>query len=117
VSFGPGARAYAGTMEDGVEASVDGGRTWSQSWPQLADDGVAWRVLPIGSRLVAATDHGLFTYRLPPAGGPRWWWWLTVAGGGVTVAGFAVWLSRSPTAGPGGGGRPAPLPLRPRRRR
>jgi hypothetical protein len=118
VSFGPGGRAYAGTMEDGAEASLDGGSTWSQTWPQLAGDGVAWRVLPIGSRLVAATDHGLRTYRLPTAGGAGWWWWLTVAGGGVGVAALAVWLSRrSPIAGPDGRGQPAMLRRRPQRRR
>jgi hypothetical protein len=111
VSFGPGGRAYAGTMEDGVSASLDGGGTWSQSWPQLADDGVAWRVLPMGSHLVAATDHGLLTYRVPTAGGAAWWWWwLTVAGGGVIVAAFAVWLSRrSPSAAPDGRGQRARL--------
>jgi hypothetical protein len=117
VSFGPGGRAYAGTMEDGVEASVDGGRTWTQSWPRLAADGVAWRVLPVGSQLVAATDRGLLTYRLPAADPARWWWWLAVAGGGVTAAALAVWISRSPTAGPGGTGRRAMLPLRSRPRR
>jgi hypothetical protein len=114
VSFGLGGRAYAGTMEDGVEASLDGGRTWSQSWPQLAGDGVAWRVLPIGSQLVAATDRGLLTYRLPPAEPARWWWWLAVAGGGVTAAGLAVWVSRSPIAGRGGTARRATLRLRSR---
>jgi hypothetical protein len=116
-SFGPGDRAYAGTMEDGVEASIDGGRSWTQSWPQLASDGVAWRVVPIGSDLVAATDHGLFTYRLPTAGGAAWWWWVAVVGGGLGVAGIAVWLSRSPTAAPDGRERRAMHPLRSRPRR
>ena len=95
VSFGSDGRAYAGTMEDGVEASLDGGRTWTQSWPQLAGDGVAWRVLPIGSDLVAATDHGLLEYRLPTASGAGWWWWPAVAGGGLVIAALALWLSVS----------------------
>jgi hypothetical protein len=117
VSFGAGGHAYVGTMEDGVEASLDGGSTWSQSWPQLASDGVAWRVLPMGSDLVAATDHGLLTYRLPAAGGAVWWWWLAVIGGALVVASVAVWLNRSPTAGLDGRGRRALLPLRSRPRR
>ena len=117
VSFGAGGRAYAGTMEDGVDASLDGGRTWNQSWPQLAGDGVTWRVLPMGSHLVAATDHGLLDYRLPTAGGAGWWWWVGLAGGGVVVAVFAVWVSRSPIVAPDGRARRAMLRRRPRPRR
>jgi hypothetical protein len=117
VSFGAGGRAYAGTMEDGVEASLDGGSSWSQSWPQLAGDGVAWRVLPMGPDLVAATDHGLLMYRLPADGGVVWWWWLSVIGGGLVVATFAVWLNRPGRVGLDGRGRRTLLPLRSRPRR
>jgi hypothetical protein len=117
VSFGRGGRAYAGTMVDGVEASVDGGGTWSQSWPQLAGEGVTWRVVPMGSRLVAATDRGLFSYRLPAAAGATWWWWAAVVGGGVGVAALAVGLSCRPSADRDGRGRRATLLLRSRPRR
>jgi hypothetical protein len=98
VSFGSGEHAYAGTMEDGVEVSLDGGRTWSQAWPQLARDGVAWRVLPMGSQLVAATDRGMLAYHLPAARPAGWWWWLAVAGGGLVIGGLAVVLSAAPRA-------------------
>ncbi|GEM_PF-1266235 len=87
--------AYAGTMVDGIAVSLDGGRTWAQTWSGLAAEGVVWRVLRVGDRLLAATDHGLFAYRLPRSRGPTALWWVAVvgaalmagAGGGYLAAG------------------------------
>jgi hypothetical protein len=74
-TVGPSGRAYGGSMLEGGDVSLDGGSTWSQQWPDLSRDGDVWRILPDGRDLVAATDSGLFLYRLPqtaPAG-PGWW--------------------------------------------
>lgn len=81
-------RAYAGTMDEGAVTSLDGGRSWGQTWPGLAGDGVVWRVLALGRRaaagsrgsLVAGTDHGILAYSLPPTRPPSALWWVGVAG-------------------------------------
>jgi hypothetical protein len=72
--------AYAGTMVDGIAVSLDGGRTWARTWPGLSAEGVVWRVLPVGDQLLAATDHGLFAYRVPDGRGPTALWWVAVVG-------------------------------------
>jgi hypothetical protein len=75
VNFAGGGYAYGGSMLAGGDVSLDGGRTWSQQWPNLTRVGAVYRILPDGGDLIAATDAGLLLYRLPntaPAG-PGWW--------------------------------------------
>jgi len=59
--------SYASTMLAGVAVSTDGGRSWAARWPGLGALGVVWRVLPIGSSLLVATDSGLRSYQPPPS--------------------------------------------------
>jgi hypothetical protein len=89
-----GQRAWAGTMVDGAAASTDGGNSFTLAWPQLGASGVVWRVQPAGpDRLVAATDSGLYSYRLPPGlpAGPGWWALVAAAGLGGGSASAAAW--------------------------
>lgn len=95
-------RAYAGTMDEGAVASLDGGRSWSQAWPQLGGGGVVWRVLPLAGpagspgSLVAATDHGIFAYRLPGDRAPSASWWVGVIGLALLAPGLAAGVAASP---------------------
>lgn len=78
-------RAVAATMDSGVAASTDGGATWSELTPGWRP-GDVWRVTTSARGLLAATDTGLYLYRVTPAppAGPGWW--LLVLGGAVLTA-------------------------------
>jgi len=75
-----GGRAFAATMLDGVAVSTDRGRSWAPLGAGLPT-GSVWRVLPMGARLLAATDHGVYEYRFPdsPSASVGWWTTLIVA--------------------------------------
>jgi len=68
-------RALATLMHGGVDESLDGGSSWYQLSPGF-DPGPVWAALPLGSRILAATDTGLYLYQPPPvapAPSPGWW--------------------------------------------
>jgi len=82
-----GRRGFAATMFDGTATSTDGGRSWTELGGGLPT-GSVWRVLNIGGRLIAATDHGLYAYPMPraPDAGVGW---LTFVIGAALMAGLA----------------------------
>jgi hypothetical protein len=70
-----GGRALATLMHGGLDESLDGGRSWYQLSPGF-DPGPVWAAQPLGSRILAASDSGLYVYRPPPAApapSPAWW--------------------------------------------
>jgi hypothetical protein len=90
-----GDRAVATLMHGGLDESLDGGRTWYQLSPGF-DPGPVWAALPVGSRILAAADSGLYLYQPPaPAPAPSPSWWLAaillalVATGGSALVGLA----------------------------
>ena len=92
-------RALATMMEGGVEESLDGGRSWYQLSPGFAP-GPVWSALPAGSRLLVATDTGLFLYSPPPAApSPAAWWWLLLVAGSLGAAGAAFLVAMREPAG------------------
>jgi len=97
----PGGQRYAAMMLDGTATSIDGGQSWTRITTGLAR-GAVWRILPVGSGLVAATDHGIYTYPLPvhERAGPLWWLALIATGalfGAATVAlgALPTWSGRA----------------------
>jgi len=86
-----GGRLYVAGTSDGVTASADGGRTWTQ-----LDGGIAGaaptRLTVFDGQLWAATPAGL--YRLPlahdPSPSPAWWLALLAAALGIGAAAAAV---------------------------
>jgi Two component regulator propeller len=71
-----GGRALATLMHGGLDESLDGGRSWYQLSPGF-DPGAVWAALPVGSRILVASDSGLHLYKLPPAApAPSLAWWL-----------------------------------------
>ena len=69
----------AATMLEGVGVSHDQGRSWDQLSTGLPLGGV-WRILETAPRqLLAATEHGIYTYDLPDTAGAGPGWWLLVA--------------------------------------
>jgi hypothetical protein len=87
---------YAATMLDGVAVSLDNGSTWSGVWEGLRGTGVVSRVLPVGGLLVAATDRGVYGYRLPPApdASPSWWVLAIALGLVASLLGLFVLVGR-----------------------
>lgn len=85
--------AYLGTMLDGVAVSRDGGRSWTPVWTGLAGRGDVWRIVRYGDQLVAATDSGIATYRLPSTTPPGWAWWSALTLATVAAALAAVLLA------------------------
>jgi len=92
----PGGQVYAAMMLDGTATSIDGGQSWTRITAGLAR-GAVWRILPVGSGLIAATDHGIYTYPLPERerAGAIWWLALIATAGLLGVA--AVALGALPT--------------------
>jgi len=97
----PGGHRYAAMMLDGTATSIDGGQSWTGITAGLAR-GAVWRILPVGSGLVAATDHGIYTYPLPVLERPGVVWWLAlIATGGlfgaaaVALAALPIWSGRA----------------------
>jgi hypothetical protein len=86
-------RLYAAGTPDGVSASADGGRTWTQLGGGLADTTPNQLVGYQGSLLVAASD-GLFRFPLAVQKGATPAWWAMVVsfavGLGVVAAGVAA---------------------------
>ncbi len=82
-----GRRSFAATMLDGTATSTDGGRSWTALGGGLPA-GSVWRVLEIGHGLIAATDHGLYAYVMPPASAAGVGWLMFVIGAAL-LAGLA----------------------------
>jgi hypothetical protein len=81
VTAGQQGRAFAATMLNGVAISQDSRRDWSELRAGLPS-GSVWRVIEVNQRLIAATDHGIYEYRLPtvvPAGATWWVAFITAA--------------------------------------
>ena len=101
VSLGPD-RALATMMRGGVEESLDGGRSWSQLSPGF-NHGPVWAALSLGSKILVASDTGLYLYRLPPAAPPpSASWWLLVVAGALLASRCALLGLRERTVGPSG---------------
>ena len=101
VSAPPEGPVFATTMTAGIDVSLDGGRTWFAGWPGLAGDGVAWRVVSIHDRLIAATDRGLLAYDVPNPAPATTTWWLSVIVSGAVLGWVALEVDRRRGRGPG----------------
>lgn len=81
---------------DGALESIDGGVDWYPFGSRL--DGEIGRIGATGQTLIAATDHGVFEYRVPPTSPPQAVWWAVAlaagAGAGAGAAGVVFALSR-----------------------
>ncbi len=89
--------AVAATMDGGVAVSGDGGASWSPLSPGWRP-GDVWQVIATPRGLLAATDTGLYLYRLPsqlPAD-PAWWIFVLAGGAACAIAGAALGLSAVP---------------------
>jgi len=96
ITVAPGSHRYAAMMLDGTASSIDGGQSWTRITAGLAR-GAVWRILPVGSELVAATDHGIYTYPLPVLDGAGPVWWLALIATGGLFGAAAVALGALPT--------------------
>ncbi len=88
-------RFFAATMRDGVARMGNRADSWEPLGTGLPR-GSVWRVVEIDSRLLAATDRGLYQYPLvqPKTAGMGWW---SVVVGGALIAGIlAVALAAWP---------------------
>jgi hypothetical protein len=85
------APALAATMLGGVALSQDGGRDWSELRAGLPV-GAVWRVIQVDHRLIAASGHGIYEYRLPQSAlpGVAWWVLVIVAASGTGILAI-VW--------------------------
>ncbi len=92
----PGGQSYAAMMLDGTGTSIDGGQSWTRITAGLAP-GAVWRILPVGSGLVAATDRGIYTYSLPVVEKAGVIWWLVLIATGGLFGAAAVALGALPT--------------------
>jgi hypothetical protein len=91
-----GGRAYAAMMLDGTSTSTDAGQSWTSVRAGLRR-GSVWRIVPVDSELVAATDHGLYTYRLPVTESAGTVWWLALIATAALFGTAAVGLAALPT--------------------
>jgi hypothetical protein len=88
-----GGRSLATLMKGGLAESLDGGASWSQLTPAFTA-GPVWAALPLGSRVLLATDTGLMLYAWPPAApAPAPWWWVLVLVGSLGLVLAAVRLA------------------------
>ena len=90
-----GGRAYAAMMLDGTATSIDGAQSWTRITAGLPL-GAVWRILPVDSGLVAATDYGVYAYRLPVVESPGIVWWLALIATAVLFGAAAVGLAALP---------------------
>ena len=91
-----GRRISASMMLDGTATSIDAGQSWTRIRAGLPE-GAVWRILPVDSGLLAATDHGIYIYRLPLLESPGLLWWLGFIATAVVFGGAAVALGALPT--------------------
>lgn len=82
---------YAAATSDGVSASDDRGRTWTQLGGGLASV-TAGAVLAVDGGLVAATSDGLYGYALAaaPSASPGWWLALLALAVGIGLVAVVV---------------------------
>src|SRR5260370_2331894 len=92
----PGGQSYAARMLTGTATSIDGGQSWTRITAGLAPEAV-WRIVPVGSGLVAATDRGIYTYSLPVVEKAGVIWWLVLIAAGGLFGAAAVALGALPT--------------------
>jgi hypothetical protein len=81
--------ALAATMRNGVAISQDAGHDWSELRAGLPM-GAVWRVIRVDQRLIAATDHGIYEYRLPPVIPAGVTWWVAVLAAALGTGVLAV---------------------------
>ena len=91
-----GGRAYAAMMLDGTSTSIDAGQSWTPVKAGLPR-GAVWRILPVDPDLVAATDHGIYSYRLPVLERLGLVWWLALIATALLFGAAAVGLAALPT--------------------
>jgi hypothetical protein len=96
VTAEPGSRTNAAMMLDGTATSIDAGQSWTRIRSGLPL-GAVWRILPADSGLVAATDHGIYTYPLPALERPGQVWWLALVAAAILFGAAAVGLAALPT--------------------
>ena len=92
----PGGRIYAAMMLDGTASSIDAGRSWTRITAGLPP-GAVWRILSVDVALVAATDHGIYTYNLPVLEIPGGPWWLALIATAIVFGAAGVALGALPT--------------------
>jgi hypothetical protein len=92
----PGGRTYAAMMLDGTATSIDAGQSWTRIRAGLPL-GAVWRIVPVDSGLIAATDHGVYTYPLPVIERPGPVWWLALLAAAILFGAAAVGLASLPT--------------------
>jgi hypothetical protein len=92
----PDGRTYAAMMLDGTATSIDAGQSWTRIRAGLPL-GAVWRIVPVDSGLVAATDHGVYTYPLPVLERPGPVWWLALIATAILFGAAAVGLASLPT--------------------
>jgi len=87
-----GDRALATLMRGGLDESLDGGHSWYQLSPGF-EPGAVWAALPFGSRILVATDTGLYRYEAPlQAAAPSPAWWLAALLLALAVIAASAWL-------------------------
>lgn len=88
-----GSRLYVSGTGDGVSASADAGRTWTQLGVGMVEPAPA-QVVAAGDALWAATGDGVYRYPLTPGTAPSATWWALVAaaglGSGVLITAIAL---------------------------
>ena len=84
-------RLYAAGTPEGVSASADGGRTWTQLGGGLGGT-TPYQVIGRQGNLWAATSDGLYMFPLAVRDGatPSWWIMLLALAMGLGLAGLAV---------------------------
>ena len=91
-----GGRTHAAMMLDGTATSIDAGESWTRITAGLPL-GTVWRIVPVDSGLVAATDHGIYTYPLPVLERPGPVWWVALIAAAILFGAAGVALGALPT--------------------
>lgn len=85
-------RLYAAGTSEGVSASADGGRTWTQPGGGLGSV-TAGQVIEFRGGLFAATSDGLycrFALRQDPPASPLWWVLVLMAAAGLGLSATGI---------------------------
>lgn len=81
---------YASGTSDGVSASADGGRTWTQLAGGLPGDSPPTDVIARGPSLLAASAYGLYQFPLSSSAAPGSTWWALLVAAAVFVGTVAL---------------------------